>query len=65
MKDEEVLQYVEKLINTRNRLKSDLKKFEEIKENLEWLEESFENKSKAYLQYCLLVNYIEEVLNEK
>lgn len=63
--DKEVLQYVEKLINMRNRLKSDLKKFEEIKENLEWLEESFENKSKAYLQYCLLVNYIEEVLNEK
>lgn len=63
--DKEVLQYVEKLINMRNRLKSDLKKFEEIKENLEWLEEAFENKSKAYLQYCLLVNYIEEVLNEK
>ena len=61
----EVLQcYIEELVKLRDRLKEDLNKFEDIKNNLDWLEESFNVKSKTHFKYEVLTLYIKEVLDE-
>ena len=63
--NKEILQcYIEELVKLRDRLKEDLNKFEDIKNNLDWLEESFNVKSKTHFKYEVLTQYIKEVLDE-
>lgn len=65
MKEEIILKcYIEELLKIKDKLKADLKEFEEIKDNLEWLEESFNTKSKTHFKYEVLIKYIKEVLDE-
>lgn len=64
MNNEVLKCYIEELVKLRDRLKEDLNKFEDIKNNLDWLEESFNTKSKTHFKYEVLIKYIKEVLDE-